>query len=91
MKWRTDSPAVLEKTVDEISKQTIQKTRETPRIVNITYYIGVEFLLLEEPVMEYEAFFSENRSLRILADEKKRSHEKFNMNLEDVELPPDAD
>ena len=91
MKWHAESAAILEKTAEEVSKQTISKTRKTPRIVNITYYIGVEFFLLEEPIFEYEAFFSENRSIQILADEQSRSREDFDADRDDVELPPDVD
>lgn len=91
MNWRAEGTSVLEKTAEEETKQTIGKTRRTPRIVNITYYIGVQFLLLEEPTFEYDAFFSEDRSIQTLADEQRKSRENFGTGLEDVELPPDAD
>jgi hypothetical protein len=89
--WRTAGSAILEKTTEEESKQTIRRTTQTPRIVNITYYIGIEFLLVEEPILEYDAFFSEDRSIQTLSDEQNKSREDFGSGLEDVELPPDAD
>lgn len=91
MKWRTGSTAILEKTMDDVSEETICETRRTPRVVNITYNVRVEFLLLEDPIFEYDAFFSEDRSIYTLADEQKRSREDFGKDLQDVELPPDVD
>ena len=91
MKWRAEGVELLEKVVDRVSKHSIGKTRKTPRIVNVTYYIGVEFLLLNEPVLDYEAFFSEDRSISALSEEQKKSRNFFDADLEDVELPPDVD
>lgn len=91
MSWRTSGCDILEKQKDEIADASLSKTRNTPKIVNRTYYIRVVFILLEEPVFDYAVYFTENRSVQTLADEQRRSRENWDNALEDVDLPPDVD
>ena len=91
MAWKTCAPEVVEKVEDEVFKQTIRKTRRIPCIINTTHFIKVIFLRLAEPIFEYDAFYSDNRSLHLLAAEQKVSFPKTNVDLEDVNLPPDRD
>ena len=90
MSWKTCGLEVIEKS-DEVCKQTIRKTRSIPRIVNTTHFIKVCFLFLKEPVLEYDAFYSDDRSIHLLASEQKMSSSNVKDNLEDINLPPDVD
>lgn len=90
MSWKTCGLETIEKS-DEIRKQTIRKTRNIPRIVNTTHFIRVCFLFLKEPVLEYYAFYSEDRNIHVLASEQKTSSSNIKDNLEDIDLPPNVD
>jgi hypothetical protein len=90
MSWKTRGLEIIEKS-DEVRKQTIRKTRSIPRIVNTTHFIRVCFLFLKEPVLEYDAFYFDDRSIHFLASEQKTSSSNIKENLEDIDLPPDVD
>ena len=77
--------------VKNVVTQLVRKTKETPSVINTTHYIDIRFILVTDPIFEYDAYYTQPRDINALASEHREFLKTIDDNLEDVDLPPNND
>lgn len=91
MRWGLEGTTATELIDRDTIRQSIKKTKASPRVVNLTYYLDVQFVFVEDPIFQYHAYYTQPRDVQSLAMEQREFLNDIGRGLEDVDLPANDD
>jgi len=86
-----EGPDIAQSVVEKPFQESVKKSKFVPRIVHVSHYFHVRFIHVREPIFEYSAYYSFDRSIALLANEQEELRKNFPTDMEDVDLPPNGD